>query len=137
MLPLTWVSWLGSGKVATGILYIAFFRPLSKVAVTVPSEPMATLLSLPRRRPSWSILVISMSGVSRVEAYWVRPSLLPTVPRFRLMLLSDAPEVQPVMLSGVAVEPPSIDCSVPSPLNTTVMLVGLRVPVGVLLSVPS
>src|SRR5579864_2713792 len=42
------------------------------------------------------MLVTFTAGVVSPDAYWVRPSVLPTVPRFIVIVLLVAPSVQPV-----------------------------------------
>src|SRR5689334_189407 len=74
--------------------------------------------SLPKARPSEVMLVTSIAGVVSPEAYCVRPSVLPTVPRLRLTVESAAPSVQPVteMVGGLGV----VEASEPSLLNAIV-----------------
>src|SRR5438270_10907494 len=66
----------------------------------MPLSPTEILLSLPKERPSDSMRVILTAGVVRPEAYCVRPSVPPTVPRSSVIVLSAAPVVQPVIASG-------------------------------------
>src|SRR5215470_12520467 len=73
------------------------------------------LESLPKARPSDVMLVTSTAGVVSPEASWVRPSVLPTVPRLRLMVESAAPSVQPEteMVAGLG----EVEASEPSLLK--------------------
>src|SRR5438552_19170027 len=67
--------------------------------------------------------VILTAGVVRPEAYCVRPSVPPTVPRSSVIVLSAAPVVQPVIarVAGAG----SVLASDPSLLNETdTVLVG-------------
>src|SRR5437879_13878802 len=83
----------------------------------MPLSPTEILLSLPKERPSDSMRVILTAGVVRPEAYCVRPSVPPTVPRSSVIVLSAAPVVQPVIAS-VAGGGCGLACG-PSLLNET------------------